>query len=204
MTDDDVKNLLTTRLHFSKYSLSKIDQYINLLIKFNQNYNLISKSTEKQIWSRHVLDSAQLLDFIDKNDDLDIADLGSGAGLPGVILALSDQKNKFHVKLYEKSPVKRQFLSSIKRKLGINIEILSNVYDYQIKADYVVCRAFKKLSEMIKISRENIQKPHKLLILKGKNAQNEINELSLGSKYSYKIKNSITDKDSKILIVQAF
>ena len=204
MTDEDVKNLLTKRLHYSKHSLGKIDQYIKLLIKFNQNYNLISKSSEKQIWCRHVLDSAQLLDFIDANNGLDIADLGSGAGLPGVILALSDQKYKFHVKLYEKSPVKREFLASVKKNLGLNIEILPNVYDKQIKADYIVCRAFKKLAETIKISRENIQKPHKLLILKGKNAQNEINELSLGPKYSYKIKNSITNKDSKILIVQAF
>ena len=71
----------------------------------------------------------------------------------------------------------------------------------KIVADVIVCRAFKKLEEILNISREKIQKPHKLIILKGKNAQSEINNVSLGSNYSYKIEKSITDHDSKIIIV---
>ena len=70
-------------------------------------------------------------------------------------------------------------------------------------ADIVICRAFKKLGEIIDISREKIKKDHKIIILKGKNAQKEINNVSLTSNYSYKIKNSITDKNSKILIIDA-
>jgi 16S rRNA G527 N7-methylase RsmG len=106
------------------------------------------------------------------------------------------------VKLYEKSPVKRAFLSNIKEKLDIrNLDIANDVYEEEILADIIVCRAFKKLEEILKISRETVKKPHKLIILKGKNAQSEINNVSLGSNYSYKLENSITDHDSKIIIV---
>ena len=108
------------------------------------------------------------------------------------------------MKLYEKSPVKRAFLDKIKKKLDIRgMDIDSNVYEKEkIEADVIVCRAFKKLEEILKISREIIKKPHKLIILKGKNAQSEINNVSLGSNYSYRIEKSITDYDSKIIIVE--
>jgi len=106
------------------------------------------------------------------------------------------------VKLYDKSPVKRVFLDNIKEKLNIkNIDIKNDIYEEKIEADVVVCRAFKKLEEILKISREIVEKPHKLIILKGKNAQSEINNVSLGSNYSYKIEKSITDDNSKIIIV---
>ena len=82
-----------------------------------------------------------------------------------------------------------------------NLDIANDVYEEEILADIIVCRAFKKLEEILKISRETVKKPHKLIILKGKNAQSEINNVSLGSNYSYKLENSITDHDSKIIIV---
>ena len=106
------------------------------------------------------------------------------------------------MKLYEKSPVKRAFLIDIKKKLDIkNIEVENDVYQKKILADVIVCRAFKKLEEILRISREIIKKPHKLIILKGKNAQSEIKNVSLGSNYSYNLENSITDNDSKIIVV---
>ena len=107
------------------------------------------------------------------------------------------------MKLYEKSPVKRAFLIKIKEKLDIkNIEIENDVYERKrIVSDVIVCRAFKKLEEILKISRERVKKPKKLIVLKGKNAQSEINNVSLGSNYSYKLEKSITDHDSKIIIV---
>jgi 16S rRNA G527 N7-methylase RsmG len=83
------------------------------------------------------------------------------------------------------------------------LKISDNVYESQIEADIIVCRAFKKLDQIIKISREIVKKPHKILILKGKNAQDEINNVSLGPNYSYKLEKSITDFDSKIIIIEA-
>ena len=80
------------------------------MIKFNSKYNLIAKSTEKTLWTRHILDSAQIIKFIENKKDLKIIDFGSGAGFPGIIVSIFDLKNTFHVKLFEKSPVKRFFL----------------------------------------------------------------------------------------------
>ena len=140
--------------------------------------------------------------FLDRKKANNIADFGSGAGFPGLILAIQSRNNTFHVKLYEKSAIKRDFLNEIKEKLELkNVEVKGDIYENEITSNTIICRAFKKLKEIINISREMIKKPHKLIILKGKNAQSEINNVSLGSNYSYKIEKSITDHDSKIIIV---
>ena len=76
-----------------------------------------------------------------------MADLGSGAGFPGLIIAIFNKNPKFHVKLYEKSPVKRRFLNFIKEKLDIQFIVAENIYDEVIEADIVVARAFKKIDE---------------------------------------------------------
>ena len=203
---DELKaiEILKNELGFSDSSIKKLKKFHNYLLEYNKRYNLISKNTEKSIWFRHILDSAQIIKFIEAQKIDNIVDFGSGAGFPGLIIAFYNENKRFHVKLYEKSPVKRAFLRNIKEKLDIrNLDIANDVYGEEILADIIVCRAFKKLEEILKISRETVKKPHKLIILKGKNAQSEINNVSLGSNYSYKLENSITDSDSKIIIVDA-
>ena len=107
------------------------------------------------------------------------------------------------MKLYEKSAVKRDFLDKIVKKLELkNLETKRNIYEGGISSNIITSRAFKKLQEIIDISREILRKPHKIIILKGKNAQSEINNVSLGPNYSYKLKKSITDRDSKIILVE--
>ena len=105
------------------------------------------------------------------------------------------------MKLYEKSPVKRAFLRDISDRLTLKIEILGNIYDYSINTDYIVSRAFKKLENVIQVSREIAKKPHKLIILKGQNAQEDLKKAFKNEKYDYKLENSITNEDSKIIIV---
>ena len=202
MEDAKVIEILENELGFEDSSIKKLKEFHRYLLEYNKKYNLISKNTEKSTWDRHILDSAQIIKFIDVSKVNNIVDFGSGAGFPGLIIALHSKNFKFHVKLYDKSPVKRAFLYKIKDKLEIkNIDIKDDVYEEKIETDVVVCRAFKKLEEIFKISREIVKKPHKLIILKGKNAQSEINNVSLGSNYSYKIEKSITDDNSKIIIV---
>ena len=188
---------------YSQSSIVKIEKFVDSLLKFNESYNLISKSTINHIWLRHILDSAQLIKLLNLKKKLRIVDFGSGAGFPGLIIALFEDKHKFHVKLFEKSPVKRSFLEEIRKKMNLtNIEIHGDIYHYEnISTDIIVCRAFKRLEEILKISREIAKKPHKIIILKGKNAQSEINKVSLRSNYSYRLKNSITDNKSKIIIL---
>ena len=184
MNEQDAKKILTKELKFSKSDISHLETFKNMLLEYNVKYNLISKNTEKLIWARHILDSAQLIRYIDFTAKGNLVDFGSGAGFPGIILAIFNKNPEFHVKLYEKSPVKREFLSKIKNKINIEIEILENVYEKEISANIIVSRAFKKLDQIIKISREIIKKPHKMIILKGKNAQAEINNVSLALNYS--------------------
>ena len=203
MNELKVIQILKNDLGFSNSSIEKIKKFNNYLLQYNKNYNLISKSTENDTWYRHILDSAQIIKFIDFTKIRNLADFGSGAGFPGVIIALYNENPTFHVKLYEKSQVKRDFLKDLKNNLNIkNITIENNVYEKEVLADVIVCRAFKKLEEILSISREIVKKPHKLIILKGKNAQSEINNVSLESNYSYKMEKSITNDDSKIIIVQ--
>ena len=94
-----------------------------------------------------------------------------------------------------------QFLKKVLNELDLNFEVKKNVYDDAVVSDVIVARAFKKLPEIIKISREIIKNPHKLIILKGKDAQSAINKVSMTQNYSYKVHKSVTDIDSKILII---
>ena len=200
MQNIDIKHILHNQLNYSETSISAIKIFINELLKANKKHNFISKSTENVIWHRHVLDSAQLVKFIDFSKG-SLSDLGSGAGFPGLILALFNKNKKFHVKLYEKSPVKRAFLMDISKKLSINVEICGNVYQDFIDTDYIVSRAFKKLEAIIQVSREIAKKSHILIVLKGQNAQKDLKKAFIKKKYDYKLENSITNKDSKIIIV---
>ena len=197
----EVINILKNDLNFSDQSVEKLKKFTNLVLKENKNHNLIAKSTENQIWARHILDSAQLVKFIDFRVK-SLADLGTGAGFPGLVVEIFNQNEAFHVKLYEKSPVKRKFLISVIRQLDLNAEVLGDVRDELLDSDIVVCRAFKKLHQVIQVSREIAKKPHKLMILKGQNAQEEIKNSLKIKKYPYKLEKSMTNKDSKIILME--
>jgi 16S rRNA (guanine527-N7)-methyltransferase len=200
MQDKEVINILQNQLQFSSKFIEKLKIFINALINANKKHNFISKSTETDIWHRHILDSAQLVKFIDFSKG-SLSDLGSGAGFPGIVLAIFNENKDFHVKLYEKSPVKRAFLEEISKKLSLKLEIKGNVYEEIIDSDYVVSRAFKKFELIIQVSREIVKKSHKLIVLKGQNAQEDLKKAFKREKYAYKLEDSITNKDSKIIIV---
>ena len=203
MREKEVQSILLHKLNFSQDAIYKLDIFCKELIKYNQNYNLIAKSTEENIWERHVLDSAQLVKFINFHDGSSLSDLGTGAGFPGIVLAIFNRNTKFHVKLYEKSRVKTKFLKEICSKLNIKADIYKNDYrSHDINSDYVISRAFKKLEEHLRISREIVKVNHRLIILKGKNAEEEIKLLNKDLNHSYSLEKSITSPDSKIVIVE--
>jgi len=200
MQEQEVIKILKEDLKFSDVSIAKLKLFSESLIKANQKHNFISKNTELDLWERHILDSAQLVKFIDFKSG-SLADLGSGAGFPGIVLAIFNEKKSFQVNLYEKSPVKRGFLQQIVNKLDLYANVLSNVYENEIKSEIIVCRAFKKLDQVIQVSREIIKIPHKLIVLKGQNAQEELNKAFKNNKYPYKLEKSITNDKSEIIII---
>ena len=202
MDDIQVKSYLINNLKFTSDDVDKLELFKNILIEANKVHNFIGESTVKSIWSRHILDSAQLVKYIDFSTNNSLSDFGTGGGFPGIVLAIFNKNNKFHVKLYEKSPVKAEFLRKIVKILKIECEIYNiDITTQEIRDYYVVCRAFKKLAEVIRISREIIKVNHKLIILKGKTAELEIKSLQPKLNYRYDLKQSITDKESKIIII---
>ena len=194
-------NILKKDLNFTDSSVEKLIKFVKLVLSENKRHNLIARSTEDHIWDRHVLDSAQLVKYIDFNSS-SLADLGSGAGFPGLVLAIFNKNEAFHVKLYEKSPVKRRFLKGVIKELTLNAEVLGDVRNEVIDSEIIICRAFKKLDKIIQVSREIAKKPHKLMILKGQNAQEEIKNSFKTKKYPYKLESSMTNKDSKIILME--
>ena len=203
MQELEVIEILQKEFYFTDQSIDKLKMFEIELLNANKKHNFIAKSTEGSIWFRHILDSAQLVKYINFKQG-SLSDLGSGAGFPGLVLAIYNQNFNFHVKLYEKSPVKRDFLDGMIRKLKIKAVTYSNVFDGDIESEYLVSRAFKKLNKIIQVSREIAKKPHKLLILKGQNAQEEAIKAFKSYKYSYKLEKSMTDEKSKILIADIF
>ena len=202
MTEKEVQTKLLNELHFSQDALYKLDTFCKEVLDYNKKFNLIGKSTIENIWDRHILDSAQLVKFIKFSDGSSLSDLGSGAGFPGLVIAIINDNAKFHVKKKKKSRVKIKFLRKVCEKLNIRAEIYENDYNsHNIDSTYVVSRAFKKLEEHIRISREIIKVNHKLIILKGRNAGEEIKKLNNDFNCSYSLENSITSPDSKIVII---
>ena len=203
MREQEVKSILLNELNFTQDALYKLDIFCSEVIEYNKKFNLISKSTINDIWGRHILDSAQLVKFINFYDGLSLSDLGTGAGFPGIVLAIYNRNPKFHVKLYEKSRVKTKFLALLCRKLNIKAEIYENDFmKHEISSKFIVSRAFKKLEEHIRISREIIKVNHKLIILKGRTAEEEIKNLNNDLNYNYSIEKSISSPESKILIIE--
>ena len=202
MSRQEIVKILKKNYNFSTDKIAQIEHFVILLLNFNKKYNLISKKTESEIWKRHILDSAQIIKLINFNKPGVLSDLGTGAGFPGIILSIYNDNPLFHVKLYEKSPVKRSFLKKLTSEIN-KFELFGNIYEYNgLSSNYVVCRAFKKLSPIFKISREIFNNPHKLIVLKGKNAEKELKSVSNIKDYRYKTVSSVTDIDSKIIVAE--
>ncbi len=118
----------------SRETITSLERYEKLLIEWNKSLNLIGKSTLNNIWDRHFLDSIQVIDFIDKNDK-SLIDIGSGAGFPGLVIAIGvkDRKIPLKVTLVDKSPKKIKFLKEIIKELDLNVQTLNkNVLEDEI------------------------------------------------------------------------
>jgi len=187
----------------SRETIISLKKYENILIESNKSLNLIGKSTINEIWKRHFLDSAQVIDFIDKNDKT-LIDIGSGAGFPGLVLAiiLKERKNPVKVKLVEKSPKKVKFLNKIINELQIDAEVIEkNIFEYskKISESVFVFRAFKPLKIILELIHNKAQNWNKIFVFLGKTGKNELLEASKIWDIEYKQRVSVTSSDSIVL-----
>ena len=187
----------------SRETITSLVIYEDILIKSNKNLNLIGRSTENQIWIRHFLDSFQVIDFIDKNSKT-LVDLGSGAGFPGLIIAIGakDRKIPIKISLIEKSPKKVKFLMEIIKTLDLNVEIHNqNVLEMNNinTQDVIVARAFKPLGKILQLIHNKFLNWKKFFIFLGKTGQKELLLASKIWDIEYKQRMSITSSDSTVL-----
>jgi 16S rRNA (guanine527-N7)-methyltransferase len=198
--DEDI-DFFKKKFNVSRETIEKLKIYHKYLIEKNKTLNLISKNTEKSIFSRHFKDSAQIYDLIDKN--IDIVDIGTGAGFPGIIVKILMENNNLigNMILIEKSPKKSQFLQDLCIKLDLKVKIenkrLEN-YNFS-KISTVISRAFKSTLKTIDILYRNKEKIKELVLLKGKTYQQEIDQAK--KKYTFELEKfrSITSDDSSIV-----
>ena len=190
-------------IQVSRETITSLIKYEYLLIKANKSLNLIGNSTIKQIWSRHFLDSVQVIDFIDKNDKT-LMDLGSGAGFPGLVLAIAskDRKIPLKVKLIEKSPKKAKFLENLSDKLHLDVEVINqNILEKpkKLSEDVFVARAFKPLKIILQLIHNNAENWKKIFIFLGKTGKNELLQASKIWDIEYKQRVSVTSNDSIVI-----
>jgi len=187
----------------SRETITSLIKYENYLIKSNKQLKLIGKSTINEIWIRHFLDSAQVIDFIDKNCKT-LVDIGSGAGFPGLVLAiiLKDRKIPLKIKLIEKSPKKTKFLRKVISELNLNVEALSqNVLEQRITfmEDVFVTRAFKPLKIILELIHNKAKNWKKIFVFLGKTGQSELLQASKSWDMKYKQRMSVTSSDSIVI-----
>ena len=187
----------------SRETITSLKKYEDILIKANKTLNLIGNSTIKDIWTRHFLDSVQVIDFIDKNNKT-LVDLGSGAGFPGLVLAiaLKDRKIPLKIKLIEKSPKKVKFLQNLINELQLNVEVINqNILQEPIKFfdDVFIARAFKPLKIILQLIHNKAKKWKKIFIFLGKTGKNELLQASKSWDIEYKQRVSVTSNDSTVI-----
>ncbi len=187
----------------SRETITSLKEYEDFLVKSNNNLNLIGKSTVKEIWNRHFLDSAQVIDFIDKNDK-SLIDLGSGAGFPGLVLSiiLKDRKIPIKIKLVEKSPKKTKFLREIIKKLDLDTDVINkNILKdpMEFHDDIFVARAFKPLEIILELIHNKAKNWKKIFIYLGKTGKSELLQASKTWDIEYKQRVSVTNNDSIVI-----
>jgi len=198
-----IKNSKISIQNVSRETLDELKKYSASIIKKNREINLISSSTEKLINTRHIIDSAQTYDFIDKNDIKVCTDLGSGAGLPGIVLAIlmKTKKPEFKVILYEKSYHKSNFLREISKKFKLNTEInQKNIFEQKdLQTDIIISRAFKPLPVIFEIASNNFKEFKYIILFLGKSGKEILKMASKKWKFNYEEKKSLTSDESLIV-----
>ena len=204
MIDSNIIKIKNFKLsNVSRETLKELEDYSKAIISKNKSINLISKSTERSINSRHIKDSAQTIDFINKNDIKICTDLGSGAGLPGIVLGIlmKPKKPLFKVIFYEKSYHKSVFLKEMTKKFNLNSEVhQKNVFEEKnLCTDVIISRAFKPLPIIFQIAKNNFKNFKYIILFLGKSGKKILDDAFETWIFDYEEKKSLTNGESMIV-----
>ena len=181
MEENLKKYSLLNDQNVSRETFIDFERFISQLKERNKEINIISKETSKNeiIRDRHIIDSAQIIEFVDLNSNI-ITDIGSGGGMPGIIIAImiKNAKNSAKVILYEKSHHKSNFLKKVSRSLKLNTEIMKeNIFFLQnLETGTIMARAFKPLPIVLDLVYKNFSSYKNLIMFMGKNGESVLEE----------------------------
>ena len=195
------------KFNVSRETCNDLEHFITMIQKKNLEINIISKKNSdiEAIRQRHIVDSAQIIDFVDLNCNTTY-DLGSGGGMPGLIIAIlmKKLKNSMKIKLYEKSYHKSVFLKEVSKKLELNTEIIQkDIFKIKnIETGTIMSRAFKPMPIILDLVQKNFRFYKNIILFMGKSGRKILNDTRKIWDLDYEEKKSLTSKDSFLLNIK--
>jgi 16S rRNA (guanine527-N7)-methyltransferase len=188
--------------HFNvpRETLERLEAYERLLVEWNQKFNLVSESTLPEVWTRHFLDSAQIMAHV-PHGTITVADLGSGAGFPGLVLNILGIED---VHLIESIGKKASFLREVIQQLKLTATVhQKRIEDMKgFKADLITARALKALPELLALATPLIKRGSTAIFLKGQSVEDELTEARKSWTFKAEKHQSITSDSGCVLILQ--
>ena len=196
-------------LNVSRETCNELESLISMILEKNKEINIISKKIGKKeaIRERHIIDSAQIIDFVDLNCNT-TSDLGTGGGMPGLIVAIVMKKikNDMKISLYEKSYHKSVFLKEVSKKLNLNTDVIQkDIFTIKnIETGTIMSRAFKPMPVILDLVNQNFKKFKNIILFMGSSGRKILNHALSEWDLDYEEKKSLTNEDSFILNIKRF
>ena len=208
MEDDSLKNYSKLdRLNVSRETCLDFEKFISMIELKNRKINIISKksSENEDIRQRHIIDSAQAIEFVDLNQNT-TCDLGSGGGMPGIVIAImaKNLKKKIKINLFEKSYHKSSFLKEVSKELNLQTEIIQkDVFKIRnMNSGTIMARAFKPMPIVLDLVHKNFKRYKNLILFMGKSGKKILSQTLKDWDFEYKEKRSLTSDDSFLLSIK--
>ena len=196
-----------SNLDVSRETCNELETLISMIQEKNKEINIISREMfeKDQIRHRHIMDSAQIIDFVDLNSNT-TCDLGTGGGMPGLIVAIVMKKikNDMKISLYEKSYHKSVFLKEVSKKLNLNTDVIQkDIFTIKnIETGTIMSRAFKPMPVILDLVNQNFKKYKNLILFMGNSGRKILNDTLREWDLDYEEKKSLTNDDSFILNIK--
>jgi 16S rRNA (guanine(527)-N(7))-methyltransferase GidB len=203
MTEQDAKDWLQTQFSVSRETWGRLEAYVAILLEEMEQQNLIAESTRPHIWARHIVDSAQLIPLASTAEDGLWIDLGSGAGLPGIVVAILTDRP---VQMVESRRKRIDFLNRLVTELGLD---RATVFGGRVEmvpttqAAVISARAYAPLPRLFESALHLSSKKTTWVLPKGRNAQNELEAATRTWQGVFHVERSVTDADSAIIVAHA-
>ena len=196
-----------SNLNVSRETCNDLENLISMIQEKNKEINIISREMfeKEKIRDRHIIDSAQIIDFVDLNSNT-TSDLGTGGGMPGLIVAIvmKKMKNDMKINLYEKSHHKCVFLKEVSKKMNLNTDVIQkDIFAVKnIETGTIMSRAFKPMPVILDLVNENFKKYKNIILFMGNTGRKILNETLKEWDLEYEEKKSLTNEDSFILNIK--